>query len=147
MEFDMSLLEKVPDDYDIKKIGFVAVYSDSTSTSDSQSADMVIDQELTPPHDDLTAICHICDNVFMNRSNLKRHLNTVHSGKIYKCDICKTTFAKHRLFAYHMRRHNKKKALTCDKCGLIMTSNKALAVHKDIHHAALLDVDIDDIFP
>lgn len=140
----MSLLEKVPDDYDVNKIGFIAVYNDSTS--DSQSADMDIDHELTP-HDDLTAICHICDNVFMNRSNLKRHLNTVHSGKIYKCDICKTKFTKHRQFAYHMRRHNKKKDLTCDKCGLIMASNRALAIHKEIHHPALLDVDIDDIFP
>lgn len=147
-KYDETLLEKVPDDYDVNKIGFILVYDDSIS--DTEEDDMDIDYELTPnlePADSSTTTCHICKHTYINRSNLKRHLSTVHSGKTYECSICKEKFDKQRRLSYHLRQHKKGKSHKCDKCGKVLKTGNALIVHKEIYHQLLTDIDIDDIFP
>lgn len=150
-QYDESLLEKVPDDYDVNKIGFILVYENSTS--DTQEDDMDIDYELTPniePSNSNTTTCHICKNTYINRSNLKRHLSTVHSGKVYECTICKEKFDKQRQYSYHLRLHKKEKSQKCHKCykcGKFYNTRSALIVHQETHHQQLTDIEIDDIFP
>lgn len=147
-KYDETLLEKVPDDYDVNKIGFILVYDDPTS--DTQEDDMDIDYELTPnlePANSSTTTCHICKHTYINRSNLKRHLSTVHSGKIYECEICKERFDRQRQLSYHLRQHKREKGHECDKCGKVHKTKGALIKHKEIFHQQLPYIDIDDIFP
>lgn len=134
-----DLIKYVPADYDVNKIGFILLGDDSSSDS------MEIDNELTPaaskPSTENPNKCHICHRVYMNRSNLKRHLNSVHTLKIFSCVVCNQTFETLRQLTYHKKTHQK---LVCDFCGREEKSKKDMINHFEIHTGFVID--IDDIF-
>lgn len=146
MDYDYSLLEYVPADYDVKKIGFIVICKDSAND------DMEIDFDLTPkqaPLDTSNSKCYICNRVYMNRSNLRRHLNTVHSENVYECDQCESKFTKQRQLTFHKRIHKAKmkikKKSVCDICGREEKTHEKIELHMEIHQG-LMDIDIEDIF-
>lgn len=138
--YDESLLLKVPADYDVNKIGFILLDDDSAS-----DASMEIDLELTPGQQKPTippTMCHICSRVYMNRSNLRRHLNTVHSNRTFECLVCKRSFTKQRQFSFHLRSHQTKENYICDTCGKQENTKNALKQHLEVHQG-LPDFDMD----
>lgn len=149
MEFNVDLLEKVPADYDINKIGFILLHDDSDS---DQSGSMDIDYELTPnliqSSSSNDSKCHICLKIYVNRSNLKRHLSTVHSIRDFQCKICQKKFDKQPQLSGHLRVHGKSKnkvSFTCDRCGKVEKSRTAIIQHIEIHQG-MFDMEINDIF-
>lgn len=144
--YDESLLLKVPDDYDVKKIGFILL-----NESFDANGSMDIDYELTPeqPKPIPPTMCHICHRIYMNRSNLRRHLNTVHSTKTFSCEICNQTFEKQRQLSYHMKTHKKRTNLetasyNCDTCGRQEITKSAMIQHMEVHRGIMgMNMDID----
>jgi uncharacterized Zn-finger protein len=153
MEFDMSLLLKVPEDYDVNKIGFILLDDDTDGEQDS----MEIDFELTPklnavnPPVNKDPTCHICDKSFSSRSNLKRHLTNFHvvkPPKRFQCRICGKTFEKQQQLSGHFRIHGSSKIkpwYTCDHCGKTERSRSAIRQHLEIHQG-IFDIKIDELF-
>lgn len=151
MDYDMNLLKKVPSDFDVNKIGFILLHESESEEEDS----MDIDFELTPNIKKESIVdnqnnskCHICMKVYVNRSNLKRHLSTVHSVKDFQCKICQKTFDKQPQLSGHLRIHGKSKnrvSYTCDHCGKTEKTRVAITQHIEIHQG-ILGMDINDIF-
>lgn len=133
-----GLLQKVPVDYDVRKIGFILIDDESQNEDDSMDSDLSpgTQKELHSNQ------CPICERKFMNRSNAQRHLKTVHSGHEYQCKICSMKFLDRRKYFYHGRAHQKGKLLICDLCGKSEKTAKDLIQHMEIHQG-LLDIDID----
>ena len=53
--------------------------------------------------------CHLCDQVFNRKDNLKRHVDRAHMQKeVYSCNRCEQTFSRKE----HLRRHEQ---LFCNK--------------------------------
>lgn len=64
--------------------------------------------------------CHICNKIFNNNFNLKRHLLTHNvNNKIYSCyhDYCKRTFSRKYDFFRHFKIHENHiyKCIKCEK--------------------------------
>ena len=144
----MSLLLKVPVNYDVNKIGFILLQDEF---DDENSMD--IDYDLTPntekTTDEIEMKCHICDKVFSNRSNLRRHLNNLHLTKNhFQCNVCNKVFEKQAQLSGHFRVHGKSKIkpwFTCDNCGTTKRSLSAMRQHVETHQN-IFKIDINDIF-
>lgn len=144
----MSLLLKVPDNYDVNKIGFILLQDEF----DDESS-MEIDYDLTPnmekTNDGNKIKCHICEKTFSNRSNLRRHLNNLHLTKNnFKCNLCDRSFEKQAQLSGHFRVHGRSKIkpwLTCDNCGKTERSMTAMRQHVETHQI-IFKIDINDIF-
>lgn len=77
-------------------------------------------------------VCGICEKVFQNQKNLKRHL-LVHSD-VPKCKTCKKKFKSEE----ELMEHNKQKHSTtfvCDQCGNTFERKQSLKRHRTIKHA------------
>lgn len=137
-----------PAAYDVNKIGFILIDDKPDNSQDS----MDIDHELTPevpPQKSTTATsqagvsvasrtCHICDRVFKNRSNVKRHINDVHSEKSRQCKICDGFFDDKYLLSLHLRDHPN---FSCDKCGKELKTKHEMTFHLTIHQELIFDLD------
>lgn len=145
MSYNEELLLKVPADYDVNKIGFILLLEDSPNNS--KAGAMEIDYELTPiylePSSGSNLKCHICSRIYINRSNLRRHLNTVHSGKLFECGECQLKFENARKLTFHMKVHKKNDAFICDHCGRQEITRNEMEQHLEIH--IQLDIDIDEM--
>lgn len=153
LSYSEELLLYAPADYDVNKIGFILIGEDS-------SDDMDIDFELTPKvqkQEFMTKksskaverkppnnYCHICQRYYMNRSNLKRHMNTVHKNRKLHCHKCNIVFDVKRKHTYHMKRHEADKNFICDVCGAAENSRKDIKLHLVMHRK--IDIDLEDIF-
>jgi uncharacterized Zn-finger protein len=75
--------------------------------------------------------CETCQYVFTLKSNLQRHIKTVHEKlKPFQCEICKKTFGHRQNFLDHIKFvHDKIKNVTCNKCGKGFTNLKVLKAH------------------
>ena len=60
--------------------------------------------------------CHICENAFKTRSNLKRHVET-HKRR-FKCDRCDKIFKTMLDLKVHRHVHAHEKPFECDFCGV-----------------------------
>lgn len=78
--------------------------------------------------------CYICQKVTVNRSHLKKHLESFHRKTAQKfCDLCpKAYFSKDRL-RWHMNNFHCKKKLACNVCDFKTTGIFRLRRHKIIH--------------
>jgi uncharacterized Zn-finger protein len=149
MEYNVNLLKKVPVDFDVNKIGFILLHDESDS---DQESSMDIDYDISPnivqrlTNND--SKCHICQKIYVNRSNLKRHLSTVHAIRDFQCKICQRKFDKQPQLSGHLRVHGKSKnkpSFTCDYCGKNEKSRTAIIQHIEMHQGKF-DMDINDIF-
>lgn len=150
-----------PADYDVNKIGFILL----DQPDDSMDIDFELTPEITsqPPvmisavssrstavkADKTKNICHICHRVFMSRSNVRRHLNTVHSGKSLQCETCDVTFENQKLLSHHLNTFHKHThtsdcvKFSCDKCGQELTTKEGMEKHLELHLKLVVDLDID----
>ena len=55
-------------------------------------------------HEDLVVQCHLCDNVFSKKGNLKQHVKQVHEKRNYSCKVCGITFVRIDKLKKHYKR-------------------------------------------
>lgn len=128
MQYDESLIKRVPIDYDIRKIGFVLLPDEKE------------------PVKNVNTQCHICNRVYKTRSNLKRHLETVHAERVLKCEICKSNgvlvqFDTLRKLTYHKRYHKLPlktiEKSECNLCGTKEKKKEELDQHAKLHSCSI----------
>ena len=81
-------------------------------------------------------ICSNCDANFKTRKALKKHIDSVHEGKVeYKCLKCGKSFSyKHTLKIHIDSIHEGKKPNCCSTCGKAFYKKEALKEHIDKIH-------------
>lgn len=80
--------------------------------------------------------CEICGFAFAMRSNLKRHIVTVHEEqRQFKCELCGSAFGLKQNLATHVRvKHEKSRPYGCEVCGQRFGYKQVLQNHqKNIH--------------
>ena len=83
--------------------------------------------------------CHICSKVFTRKSDVNRHVLSIHEGKKplkqYPCHICSKVFQKKSDFKRHvLSDHEGKKLLKCDSCDKCFSTKYHLNKHvKQVH--------------
>ena len=93
-------------------------------------------------------MCPLCKAIF-EKSNLKRHLSTVHEGKKdHKCDYCgKEYFEKKRLNHHIKREHDKIRDEKCNQCEKLFFSKELVQKHIRNFHKHFSCHLCDESFP
>lgn len=80
--------------------------------------------------------CEICNNQFARRSNLYKHLRSVHSTtRQFKCPICDYGFKRQDHLLKHQRSvHSKKRPFVCDLCGTAFAEKYNKQKHLRVIH-------------
>ena len=73
--------------------------------------------------------CEICLGVFTQRSNLLRHIRTVHGNPQYQCALCETTFTRVQYYNEHIKNRE-----SCPHCNLTCCGKRALYSHVKVVH-------------
>ena len=67
--------------------------------------------------------CHHCEEVFTSESNLKRHIESIHTRNLsFECHICGKVYSRKDSLNRHIISHERND-FKCDKCPY--TSNRA----------------------
>lgn len=80
--------------------------------------------------------CGQCGFVFGMRSNLKRHISTVHEDRRgFRCGICAASFGLKQNLVTHVRvKHERRRPFACETCGLTFGYKQVLQNHvRNIH--------------
>jgi hypothetical protein len=80
--------------------------------------------------------CQQCGFIFGMRSNLKRHILTVHEDRrIFGCDLCSASFGLKQNLVTHVRvKHERRRPFSCIICGLTFGYKQVLQNHvRNIH--------------
>lgn len=80
--------------------------------------------------------CSMCGFVFGMRSNLKRHVLTVHEDRrTFRCETCQASFGLKQNLETHVRvKHHKQRPFSCDACALSFGYKQVLQNHRrNIH--------------
>lgn len=80
--------------------------------------------------------CEQCGAIFGMKSNLKRHVLTVHEDRRgHQCQICGAAFGLKQNLATHVRvKHEKMRPFQCDACGANFGYKQVLQNHRrNIH--------------
>ena len=90
--------------------------------------------------------CDICDKLFSSKSNLKKHIDTIHLKlKSHKCEECGKTFNQKGNLKYHVNSvHLKIKPYKCEECWKTFGSEQDLKRHKDAVHLKLKPFKCDE---
>eukprot|EP00172_Hildenbrandia_rubra_P000725 Plantae.Rhodophyta-Hildenbrandia_rubra.ctg13992.p2 GENE.Plantae.Rhodophyta-Hildenbrandia_rubra.ctg13992~~Plantae.Rhodophyta-Hildenbrandia_rubra.ctg13992.p2 ORF type:complete len:206 (+),score=32.22 Plantae.Rhodophyta-Hildenbrandia_rubra.ctg13992:912-1529(+) len=81
--------------------------------------------------------CKRCPSKFAIRSNLKRHVKTVHFDiRAYECCVCHATFGlKHNLRTHVRAKHERRRPFACEDCGATFGYRQVLNNHRmNIHN-------------
>lgn len=80
--------------------------------------------------------CESCGSAFSMRSNLRRHVKTVHEDRRgWRCDICGAAFGLKQNLCTHVRvKHEKLRPFTCDACGGTFGYKQVLQNHRRSIH-------------
>ena len=75
--------------------------------------------------------CENCDKAFSTRSNLNKHVSSIHEEKKpFKCDICNYSFSQKGHLKTHVSSvHVGKKPFKCDICDYSCSQKGALTKH------------------
>lgn len=80
--------------------------------------------------------CEICHSKFARRSNLYKHVRSVHSAtRQYKCDICNYAFKRQDHLLKHKRGvHTKERKYACEICGTAFAEKYNKQKHMRVIH-------------
>lgn len=82
--------------------------------------------------------CKQCDMKFKSYRHLRNHMNTLHidATDIFYCDYCQQSFMNRMLIVRHMLKHAPKRELKCSICDKRFFSKKLHDDHLNIHTGA-----------
>ena len=88
-----------------------------------------------------TEKCKECDREFSSKDHLKRHVQSVHEGVLFKCDLCpKTCTRKDKLYR-HVQSVHKGVRFKCDLCPNTFGRRALLSAHiRRVHEGMTLKV-------
>ena len=77
--------------------------------------------------------CDICNKLFSNKSNLRKHIKSVHEKMKFKCEICTTNFTrKDNLLSHKRNIHSKSIEFECTACEKKFNRKGNLQAHKTV---------------
>lgn len=76
--------------------------------------------------------CRICEQVFPNKDDLKKHKDT-HPPRVWNCTYCSKTFSNKCSREQHERIHTNVKPFICEYCGKSFRVNQMLRNHLYTH--------------
>ena len=88
-------------------------------------------------HEDNNHVCQVCTKVFKHKSDLRRHIKSVHQGeKPYHCPECGKDFSRKPNLNHHIRSvHKGEKPYPCADCGKDFSQQTKLIRHiRCVHH-------------
>ena len=75
--------------------------------------------------------CDICNKLFSNKSNLRKHIKSVHEKMKFKCEICTKNFTrKDNLLSHKRNIHSKSIEFECTVCEKKFNRKGNLQAHK-----------------
>ncbi|KAH9519650.1 hypothetical protein Btru_003244 [Bulinus truncatus] len=75
--------------------------------------------------------CHMCDEIFPNRTSRTQHYKLFHQSDILKCLHCTHMFSSQEELAAHMKKHAMYKQKQCTICGKFFSRlEKYVIIHK-----------------
>ncbi|XP_073832622.1 uncharacterized protein [Musca autumnalis] len=77
--------------------------------------------------------CDKCNESFILRSHLTKHLKQRHKKKQLFCEICERDFKYKSSLEKHMRSHNGERPYLCQQCGKTFRSSSNLSEHMTRH--------------
>ena len=66
---------------------------------------------------------------YTTKSDLRRHVDSVHAGKTFSCEICKLKFTLKKNLVVHMKLHDSTSGHVCQMCGKSCQDQRSLASH------------------
>lgn len=79
-------------------------------------------------------ICEHCSESFVKRSDLNKHLKTIHKDKTLVCDVCNQSFTQIQTLKRHAKIHQSdQKNKLCPFCGKCFVRTDDLRRHVRIH--------------
>lgn len=81
-------------------------------------------------------MCDRCGFAFGMKSNLKRHVATVHEDRrLFRCKMCESAFGLKQNLTTHVRvKHEKRRPFVCGVCGLAFGYKQVLQNHQRSIH-------------
>ena len=89
--------------------------------------------------------CDQCEKVYYGKSNLERHILSVHLKIKFPCEICGIEYSQENnlnqhLILIHHHEKGKKKRVKCDQCDKSFATRGALHLHKQNSESHVLNV-------
>lgn len=86
--------------------------------------------------------CHLCGQVFPNRTSRTQHYKVFHQNDILKCPNCTSMFSSPEELSVHIKKHDVYKKKQCKTCGKYFSRlEKHIIVHK-----AKAEIDESELF-